>query len=81
MNWKFVATLLIGAVLVTACGSAQSTPAAAPPPAAEGSTTRSAQEEKADAPGGGAVAPGAQPAAVQPAKPTTDAKKDIIVHD
>ncbi len=72
MNWKLVATLIVGALLITACGG--QTQSAAP---AE-SGTRAAQDEEATGAGANAAAP---PPALQPAKEPAAAKKGIVLHD
>jgi hypothetical protein len=65
MNWKIVATLIVGALLVTACGAQQQS--AAPP-----SEPRGVQQPGA-APGGTIATPA-------PAAPK-DAKKDVVMHE
>lgn len=70
MNWKIVATLIVGALLVTAC-------AAQPQPAAPVSEKRGAQDEGGTPTSGDAkAAPGAQPAPKD-----ANAKKDVVMHD
>jgi hypothetical protein len=71
MNWKIVATLIIGAVFVTACGASQQQ--AASPPEESGGMKREAVVD--EAPPGGDAAVSTSPN-VQPA-----AKKPVVVHD
>lgn len=76
MNWKLVATLIVGSSLLAACGMTGSQA-----PVNQGNT----RKEQGEAPSGGGEAattttttPGAAPAAT----PTTqDARKPIVVHD
>jgi hypothetical protein len=76
MNWKLVTTLIVGAVLVSACGASQQEPASP-------SGNRGPQEDPAPAAveGGGAAAPSPSPGMQPAAKDPAGAKKDVVVHD
>lgn len=77
MNRKLIGTLIVGSLLVTACGAATTSPAAP-------NDTRTHQEEAV--PGGGATPTAADPAmapaaAPAPAPAPAEAKKTVVVHE
>lgn len=70
MNWKIFGVLLVGAGLLAACGAAEQAPAAT---AAAPTGDRETQK---DTPG-----PVATEETKKPAAPTTDLKKDAVLHE
>jgi hypothetical protein len=73
MNWKIVASLIVGSSLLAACGTTGSQA-----PVNQGDT----RTQQVDAPGGGAEQGATTtPPATKPADPPQDAKKNVVVHE
>ena len=71
MNWKIVATLIVGSSLLAACGGSNQAPVM------QGDT----RTNGTDAPGGGAMPAKQDPTIAPAAAPTQEAKKPIVIHE
>lgn len=83
MNWKLVATLMVGVFLAVGCASQQTTPEA--PGAMRDPTVDPSQPESAKPADSGTSSPGAPapatPRAMTPSTPASDGGNDAIMHD